>query len=80
MAFYDWNAEPLIPHADVYDANGSRIIRVTRCDTETGELRILETDIDPYTGIPHEVIDRRPAPLLVVFDKEPSRGQTQKSS
>lgn len=80
MAFYDWNAKPLIPHAEIYDANGLEITDVTRCDTKTGQLWRLakhadgSLEIDPYTGVPYEVIDRLPAPLLVVFEKEPFRG------
>lgn len=72
MAFYDWNAFPLLPYAKIYDANGLEITDVMDCDTETGELcRIIRDKIDPNTGLPDEIVEKRAAPLLVVFDKEP---------
>jgi hypothetical protein len=76
MPFYNWNTRnPLLPCADIRDANGQEIHGVLQCCTETGRLVRLRYDADgrceqDENGDQVELMETRPAPLLVKFHED----------
>lgn len=62
--FHDWNCAAALPPAEIYDASGSKIERVVRCNVETGEVVRID-DADPFSTI-SEIRD----PPLVIYFKE----------
>ena len=44
MTRYDWENDPTVPPANIYDADGKRWGRLLNLDTETGEAERLEPE------------------------------------
>lgn len=61
--FHNWDCDATLPPAVIYDASGSKIERVVRCNVETGEVVRID-NVDRRFSTISEI---REAPLVIYF-------------